>query len=84
MTREECKFIAIEGSNGIFWIRADQSFVEGGLTLSALLGFQLADKTSRQEAHQVADYMNQHIKGGLLLTIRSSRTTSLERTSYGK
>jgi hypothetical protein len=63
MTREECKFVATEGHNVLFWIRADQNFGEGGLAISALLGFELAANTSRQEAHQVADYMNQHIKG---------------------
>jgi hypothetical protein len=63
MIREECKFVATEGHNGLFWIRADQNFGEGGLAISALLGFELAANTSRQEAHQAADYMNQHIKG---------------------
>ena len=60
--REDFMFVATEGTNGKFWIRADQTSGEG-LAIPALLGFELASNTTRQEAFEVADYMNKHIKG---------------------
>jgi hypothetical protein len=60
--RADLSFVAADGGNGTFWIRADQISAEGGLAMSALLGFELAPNTTRQEALEIADYMNRHIK----------------------
>jgi hypothetical protein len=43
-------------------LRADQTSGEG-LAIPALLGFELASNTTRQEAFEIANYMNKHIKG---------------------
>jgi hypothetical protein len=60
--RADFKFVATDGANGEFWIRADQASGEG-LAIPALLGFELASNTTRQEAFEIANYMNKHIKG---------------------
>jgi hypothetical protein len=60
--RADFKFVATDGANGKFWIRADQTSGEG-LAISALLRFELASNTTRQEAFEIANYMNKHIKG---------------------
>ena len=43
-------------------LRADQTSGEG-LAIPALLGFELASNATRQEAFEIANYMNKHIKG---------------------
>ena len=40
--RADLSFIAADGGNGTFWIRADQPSAEGGAAMSAVLGFELA------------------------------------------
>jgi hypothetical protein len=61
--RADFKFVATDGApDGKFWIRADQTSGEG-LAIPALLGFELASNTTRQEAFEIANYMNKHIKG---------------------
>ena len=60
--REDFKFAATDGANGKFWIRAAQTSGEG-LAIPALLGFELASNATRQEAFEIAGYMNKHIKG---------------------
>jgi hypothetical protein len=62
VNREDFKFVATDGANGKFWIRADQTPGEG-VAVPALLGFELASNTTRQEAFEVAEYMNKHING---------------------
>jgi len=60
--RANLSFVAADGGNGTFWIRADQPSAEGGAAMSAVLGFELARNTTREEAFEVADYMNRHIR----------------------
>lgn len=60
--RADFKFVATDGANGKFWIRGDQTSGEG-LAIPALLGFELASNTTRQEAFEIANYMNKHIQG---------------------